>query len=266
MSLPWLRLYAEFASDPDVQSLAFEDQRHYVVLLCLKASGTLDKAYPTLERRMAVISRGLGLDQNTAREAQRRLMEAGLIDEQWQPLGWNERQYQADTSAARTRRWREKRFGDVTVTSPRTSRNVTVTAPDTDSDTDTEKKNLQQAEPLVRLADSGDPPPPGSAEGLPGLRLTNGREAFLTAPWAAKLGELHPALDLPGQVRSMAAWLIANPSRRKTPSGISRFVVGWLGKEQNRARGPGNTQAQQFRQAADEEYLEQLTRRRGDVA
>ena len=32
----------------------------------------------------------------------------------------------------------------------------------------------------------------------------------------------------------MAAWLIANPTRRKTFNGMPRFVNGWLAREQNR--------------------------------
>ena len=30
------------------------------------------------------------------------------------------------------------------------------------------------------------------------------------------------------------AWTLANPRRKKTASGIARFIVGWLGNEQNR--------------------------------
>jgi hypothetical protein len=116
--LPWFRMYAEFATDPDVQTLAFEDQRHYLVILCLKCNGTLDKDYPTAERRLQVIRRTLGLGADASDECKRRLMEAGLIDLQWQPLGWDNRQYASDSSAERTREWRERqhRLGDVTVT------------------------------------------------------------------------------------------------------------------------------------------------------
>lgn len=118
MALPWFRMYAEFATDPDVQTLAFEDQRHYVVLLCLKCNGTLDKDYPTAERRLQVIRKTLGLDSVAVDECKRRLMEAGLIDLQWQPLGWENRQFASDSSVERTREWRERkqRLGDVTVT------------------------------------------------------------------------------------------------------------------------------------------------------
>jgi hypothetical protein len=35
----------------------------------------------------------------------------------------------------------------------------------------------------------------------------------------------------------MRAWLLANPKRRKTAKGVPRFVVAWLTREQERARG-----------------------------
>jgi hypothetical protein len=128
--LSWFRMYAEFATDPDVQTLAFEDQRHYVVVLCMKCSGNLDKEYPSADRRYLVIRRTLGLDTGAADECKRRLMEAGLIDGNWHPRGWDSRQFVSDNSTTRTREWRERH------------RNVTVTdqIQITDTETETEKK------------------------------------------------------------------------------------------------------------------------------
>jgi hypothetical protein len=34
----------------------------------------------------------------------------------------------------------------------------------------------------------------------------------------------------------MRQWLIADPSRRKTPRGVRKFVVGWLGRAQDKPR------------------------------
>ena len=121
MAKPWFRLYAEFASDPKVQLLDFGDQRHYIVLLCLKCNGTLDSTAKSPEHRERLIARALGLDPITAAEVRRRLDEAGLIAPDWQPLKWDDRQYESDTSAARMHRFRQrqrdkKRHGDVTVT------------------------------------------------------------------------------------------------------------------------------------------------------
>lgn len=105
MSLPWFRFYAEFAGDPILQSLAFEDQRHFVMALCLKCNGTLDRKLLS-EKRELIIARGLGLDPVAAVEAKRRLMEVGLIDDHWQPQGWNKRQFVSDVSTERTRKYR----------------------------------------------------------------------------------------------------------------------------------------------------------------
>jgi hypothetical protein len=46
-----------------------------------------------------------------------------------------------------------------------------------------------------------------------------------------------PAVDVPQQLREMRAWCVANPTKRKTPRGISAFIVTWLGKEQDSGRG-----------------------------
>jgi len=107
-AMPWFRLYTEFASDPVTQSLAFEDQRHFIVLLCLKGNGTLDRPMKP-ESRDRIIYRGLGLDPNTAEEAKRRLMDAELIGNDWHPLAWDKRQFQSDHSTERARNWRKNK-------------------------------------------------------------------------------------------------------------------------------------------------------------
>lgn len=43
-----------------------------------------------------------------------------------------------------------------------------------------------------------------------------------------------PAVDVPQQLREIRSWLGANPSRRKTARGMRRFIVTWLGKEQDK--------------------------------
>ena len=116
MAKPWFRLYAEFSGDPKIQMLAFEDQRHFVVLLCLKCCGALDTKTPSEEFRERMVSKALGLDALTASEVKRRLLEVGIIRKDWQPTHWDARQYDSDSSTERTRKWRAKRHGDVTVT------------------------------------------------------------------------------------------------------------------------------------------------------
>ena len=127
--LPWFRLYHEFASDPKVQMLEFSDQRHFIIILCLKANGTLDAEYPTQEYRHRAIGRALGLTWAEATEVLQRLTAAHLVDKYWQPRKWQERQARSDSSAERTQRYRERKkrhgdglgdgLGDVTVTEER---------------------------------------------------------------------------------------------------------------------------------------------------
>lgn len=45
---------------------------------------------------------------------------------------------------------------------------------------------------------------------------------------------LCPAVDVEQQLRSMLGWLEANPSRRKTRTGIKGFIIKWLNKVQDR--------------------------------
>lgn len=66
------------------------------------------------------------------------------------------------------------------------------------------------------------------------LPLNGGGEYIIdkgeTDEWAA----LYPAVDTMKELRAMKGWLMANPKRQKTKSGIARFINSWLAKEQDR--------------------------------
>lgn len=48
---------------------------------------------------------------------------------------------------------------------------------------------------------------------------------------------LYPAVDVMQELRNMKGWCMSNPTRRKTKSGIKRFITNWLSKSQNRGGG-----------------------------
>lgn len=50
--------------------------------------------------------------------------------------------------------------------------------------------------------------------------------------------EAYPAVDIDLAIRQMAAWLDANPDRRKTRKGCPRFINTWLGREQDSGKTP----------------------------
>lgn len=49
--------------------------------------------------------------------------------------------------------------------------------------------------------------------------------------------QCYPSLDVLQQVRSALAWVKANPSKKKTPDGMRRFLTNWLNKSQSRGEG-----------------------------
>jgi hypothetical protein len=135
MSNPWFRMYTDFLNDPKMIALAFEDQRHFIGILALKSDGALDQECDE-KLRDRIVAQRLWLDYATIGDVKKRLVNAGLIDSEWQPLAWDKRQFKSDkdnTAAERQRRYRESQTHNAL-------RNGTVTRPDTDTDTDTEQK------------------------------------------------------------------------------------------------------------------------------
>lgn len=65
------------------------------------------------------------------------------------------------------------------------------------------------------------------------LPLNDGTEHPVSPAEVTEWSALFPAVDVPQALRSMRAWLVAKPSRRKTARGVNTFVVGWLGREQD---------------------------------
>lgn len=150
MTSRWFRLYTDFLDDPKIISLAYEDQRHYVGILCLKAAGLLDSgATPTVQDRIA--AQRLWVDYAIIGDVKKRLKEAGLIDNNWQPIAWDKRQFKSDhdiTTAERQRRYREKHRNAL----HNALGNGTVTLPDTETDTDTDTEKTYTAKPAGKPA------------------------------------------------------------------------------------------------------------------
>lgn len=58
--------------------------------------------------------------------------------------------------------------------------------------------------------------------------------------------DLYPAVDIMQELRKMKGWADANPTKRKTKSGIKRFINAWLAKEQDRYHGPADSGQQPY--------------------
>lgn len=93
-------------------------------------------------------------------------------------------------------------------------------------------------------------------------------------PWrltAGKLGEYQeafPGVEVGLALRSARQWCIDNPTKRKTPRGMPKFLHGWLERRQNGQHGSGTRAAPPASRrpapnARDAEMLHSLVSRSG---
>lgn len=84
-------------------------------------------------------------------------------------------------------------------------------------------------------ADAFSPTPPEPPVII--LPLNDGTGYEVSQEQCQEWAGLYPAVDVIQQFCNMKAWLIANPTRKKTRRGIMRFINGWLSREQDRGGG-----------------------------
>ena len=168
--MQWFRMYAKFMTDPDVEELSFEDQRHFVFLLCMKCEGLLDKDFgDDDEKRDRAIARRLGLQGEAFVFAKERLIASQLVNRDWQPRSWDALQFKSDhDSAARQRKSREKRR---VTTESRDSH-----TPEQNRTEQIQNRTEQSAVGRVNLTKPRSPIPPIStrSRGLDGLSTGKG--------------------------------------------------------------------------------------------
>ncbi|MRW85395.1 hypothetical protein GJ698_15015 [Pseudoduganella sp. FT26W] len=135
---PWFRMYAEFAHDPKVQSMSEAMQRRLMMLLCLRCSNTLVTLHDD------ELAFALRVSDEDLAQTKALFLRKNFIDEGWNILNWDKRQFTSDSSAARVKRHRDRKKA-----AEEGAKNKVVTlqkretnALDTDTDTDTEELQL----------------------------------------------------------------------------------------------------------------------------
>jgi hypothetical protein len=108
MANAWLRLYAEFQSDPKVQMMSEAMQRRLVMLFCARCSDMLHDD----ELALAFLLR---ISQSELADTKALFIEKGFIDETWDLLNWDKRQFQSDSSTERVRKHRNAMKQDETL-------------------------------------------------------------------------------------------------------------------------------------------------------
>lgn len=69
---------------------------------------------------------------------------------------------------------------------------------------------------------------------IPGIPMVNGQDFFPQAEEVQLWEQSFPAVDIMSELGRMRAWADANPKKRKTPHGMKKFIIGWLGREQDK--------------------------------
>lgn len=108
-----------------------------------------------------------------------------------------------------------------------------------DKSRDREEKNScsEQSEPAPELAD------------VEPVVLNDGTE------WRPDIGlydeykKLYPAVDIDEEFRKMRAWCLSNSKKRKTKSGVKRFVNSWLDRAQNSYHPAGSSKSSSYMDA-----------------
>jgi hypothetical protein len=84
--MQWFRLYSRIIDDKKIKLLAFEDRWHFVALCCLKSSGLIDSEDSDLRTRQIAVA--LEVTPTALAGIKHRLVSAGLLANDWTPIGW----------------------------------------------------------------------------------------------------------------------------------------------------------------------------------
>lgn len=113
----WFRFYSEFEDDPKVQMMPEAMQCRLVKVFCSRCKESrLTDAQRAFKWRISL---------GELAETKVLFLDQGFIDDQWNPIAWNRRQFLSDSSTERVRKHRQGLKQDETL--HETKRNVTVT-------------------------------------------------------------------------------------------------------------------------------------------
>lgn len=113
--------------------------------------------------------------------------------------------------------------------------------------TDSSEQSSSTVSAELRLTPPSAPPAPPVVE----LELVDGTAWPVSREKVDLWGKAFPAVNVKEELLRLRAWLLANPTRRKTRKGIERAIVAWLGRVQDKPKGqpvgvrPGLTPAPQ---------------------
>lgn len=90
------------------------------------------------------------------------------------------------------------------------------------------KKNINNSNAVFEDDNSGDV--------VVDFILDDGTTVWIKRSFANEMQKLYRTVDVKDKLIKMKAWLIANPTKRKTRRGLSSFINGWLSRCESEGR------------------------------
>ena len=100
--MKWLRLWTEWGHDPKVQSMPEHMQRRHIMLLCLR------RQTDTTKLSDDDIAHYMRIDSSELVKTKELFVAKGFIDNGWEIVHWDDRQFPSDLSTPRVQKHREK--------------------------------------------------------------------------------------------------------------------------------------------------------------
>ncbi|NII54377.1 hypothetical protein [Luteibacter sp. SG786] len=225
--MDWFRLYAEFSTDPKVQMMSEAMQRRLVMLFCLQCGNGIETFHETERETSIAFAMRVSAEEIAATKAE--FLRRGFINDDWTLRNWSSRQYASDSSTERVRRHREaKKQGHES--DGNEVKRFSNGLEQIQNRTDTEQKEQKLSARHDARAKPVDESPV-----VIGIPLNDSSEYPITERQVSEFAELYPAVDVRQEFRSMRAWSLSNPTKRKTRGGLLKFANAWLSKAQNEA-------------------------------
>lgn len=226
MANQWFRMYAEFASDPKVQMLSEAMQRRLVMLFCMRCSDvTVTLSDDEIAFQMRISGEELA-------ETKALFIRKGFIDSAWQIVNWEKRQFASDTSAARTRAYRDRK------------RDKGVTSQPSQGDaleqnrTDTEQNREERGAPAPEV-DMGNPisAAPVASRSPTGSRLTPDWQLDdVQRAWTV---QNCPGLNIAVEVEKFRDYWLAKPGKDGRKTDWPATWRNWARRSSERFQQPG---------------------------
>ena len=220
---PAFQFYAaKFLLSPKVQAMSATERGIYISLLCQQ---WIDGSLPTDFAELAPIAnvKASQLERMWPKHLAKCFedrkgcfVNPKLEDVRRQQIAWRNQQAEHGKAGGRPTKGSKR----VAFRKPKATQSSNTT---TTTDSSTERESTRKIEECWSLAfvTVGEPS---------SWLLTDDR----ISEWATT----YPNLDVRAECLKASAWLNANTSRRKTASGMPRFLVNWLNNAVNRGSGP----------------------------